>query len=78
MPQLSLYLDDATMSLLRTNALKEGISLSRYAKKRIEQDAFSAWPSSFWDTYGALEDNSFTVSEELDPRLDAPRALFDD
>lgn len=78
MSQLSLYLDDATMSFLRANALQEGLSLSRYVKKRIEQNAFSMWPSSFWETYGALEDDSFTVPDEIDPRLDAPRASFDD
>lgn len=78
MPQLSLYLDDASMSLLRTNARKDGVSLSRYAKTLIEKNSSPSWPSSFWNTYGAMNDDSFVVPDEISESLDAPRASFDD
>lgn len=35
------------------------------------------WPSSFWQTLGALDDPSFTVPEELDYEDDARRLTFD-
>ena len=48
MPQLSLYLDDITMDVLRRSAEKEGVSLSHYARRLIQDQASSAWPVSFW------------------------------
>ena len=76
MPQLSLYIDDETMGVLRKNADERDVSLSRYARDLISSHNESAWPSDFWDVYGALKDDSFVVPEELDPSLDSP-ADFD-
>ncbi len=72
MPQLSLYLDDATMEALRSDAGRERVSLSQYARQLIRERAESAWPAGFWDTYGALSDPTFVVPAELDASLDEP------
>ena len=72
MSQLSLYLDDATMEALRSDAGRESVSLSQYARQLIRERAESAWPAGFWGTYGALSDPTFTVPVELDASLDAP------
>ena len=42
MPQLSLYLDDTTMDVLRRSAEKEGVSLSHYAYGSVKDDSFVA------------------------------------
>lgn len=72
MPQLSLYLDDATMESLRSDAGCENVSLSQYARELIQNRAESAWPKSFWATYGALDDPTFAEPPELDASLDEP------
>ncbi|CDD68010.1 putative uncharacterized protein [Eggerthella sp. CAG:368] len=77
MPQLSLYLDDTTMDVLRRSAEKEGVSLSHYARRLIQDQASSAWPVSFWGTYGSVKDDSFVAPEELDPELDGELVSFD-
>ena len=77
MPQLSLYLDASTMESLRCASDREGVSLSKYAGRLIRDHSASAWPIGFWDTYGALQDDSFVVSPELDYSLDAPRKNFE-
>lgn len=59
MPQLSLYLDDATMDLLRIAAERDHVSLSKYASTLIRNHENSLWPSGFWDVYGALKDPTF-------------------
>ena len=73
MPQLSLYVDDATMETLRTSALAEGVSMSRYASGLIRDRArFGTWPQGYWEgVYGCLDDDTFVVDDsELDPSLD--------
>ena len=55
MPQLSLYLDDDTMDILRQDATREGVSLSKHASRVIRENNVSAWPKGFFDLYGALD-----------------------
>ena len=65
MPQLSLYLDNDTMALLRQDAAREGTSLSKHASNIIRQNSLSAWPKGFFDLYGALDDETFVEPPEL-------------
>lgn len=67
MPWLFLDLDDSTMELLKQNAARVGVSTMTYAGEVLRQRAASsAWPSSFWDTYGAVTDETFVEPSELD------------
>lgn len=73
MPQLSLYVDDATMEILRTAAKGEGLSMSRYASGLIRERAhFGGWPQGYWENvYGCLQDDTFVVDDDaLDAALD--------
>ena len=73
MPQLSLYIDDATMETLRAAARGEGVSMSRYASGLIRDRAqLGGWPQGYWDSvYGCLDDDTFTVDiSGLDAELD--------
>lgn len=76
MPQLSLYMDDATMELLRVSAEKEGLSLSKYARKQLSKPN-NVWPDSFWETYGAINDESFVIPSDISPELDGSLPNFD-
>lgn len=73
MPQLSLYIDDATMETLRSSAKGEGVSMSKYAAELIRtRSKDGMWPKGYWDSvYGCLDDESFTVGDDvLDTSLD--------
>ena len=72
MPQLSLYLDEPTMSLLRARSSRAHQSMSKYVAKLIQEDERGrAWPEGYWDSvYGCLDDPSFTVAEEVEVPLD--------
>lgn len=76
MPQLSLYLDDATMEKIRNESSRQGVSISRFARTRLSEGV-SAWPSSFWSAYGAAA-SDFSLPEELSTELDGPLPSFDD
>ena len=58
MPQLSLYVTDGNLALLRERARVSGLSMSKYVNRLIEEDSRQAgWPSGFWGLYGALEED---------------------
>ncbi|WP_165044781.1 antitoxin [Adlercreutzia sp. ZJ138] len=72
MPQLSLYLDDSAMELLRERAVGSGQSLSKYVVNLIRHDEVNpAWPRGYWeDVYGSLNDLTFGAPDEVDVPLD--------
>lgn len=76
MPQLSLYMDDAAMQLLRVRSKQEGVSLSKYARDQLTKPS-GAWPESFWETYGAIDDATFVLPDDIAPELDGPMPSFD-
>ena len=83
MPQISLYLDDDTMELVRAGAAAECVSLSKYVCHRIEgRQPRCNTPSGLPDgllerLYGSIDDDTFVRPEQLDFSLDAPRLTFD-
>ena len=72
MPQLSLYIDAPTMEVLRTSALAEGKSMSRYASELIRDRAnYGGWPAGYWESvYGCLDEDLLIDDGELDASLD--------
>lgn len=81
MPQLSLYIDDATMETLRSAAKGEGVSMSRYASNLIKsQSRFGGWPKGYWEAvYGCLTDDTFVIDDSgLDTSLDDASDWFED
>ena len=76
MPQLSLYLDDSTMDLLKEEAKRTGQSLSKYAAQSIRAGKRAqGWPDGFMDLYGCL-DSSFKRPDQGDASLDNDPASF--
>ena len=71
MPQLSLYITDENLALLRSRAAEEGVSPSKHVGRLIQQDAQSGgWPSEFWELYGAIDDDSFCEPSDAAPADD--------
>lgn len=71
MAQLSLYMNDEDMALLRDEAAREGVSISGLARSILLGHRASAWPESFWGAYGAIADPSFERPPQPDVALDA-------
>lgn len=73
MPQLSLYLDSTSMEMLRHKAKQKNLSLSQYVNGVLHEADAHNWPPDYWNLYGALEDESFTLPKELSFSDDIPR-----
>lgn len=70
MPQLSLYMDEASMAELRKQAEAAHKSISQYAREKLMEKPASKWPDSFWATYGSIDDPTFVEPEDIAPDLD--------
>ena len=80
MPQTSLYMDDATMEVVRAESARRGISLSRFIAGAISNyvdHVSGGWPVGYWDQiYGCLDDQtaedmlSVREGDGLDSALD--------
>jgi len=87
MPQVSLYVDDATLKSLRAEAAREGTSLSKLVSARIKKaqanqrgrcNTPSGMPEGFFEhLYGCIDDDSFVRPEQPDFALDSSRLSFE-
>lgn len=68
MAQLSLYMNENQMTSLRSDAEKEGVSISSYARQVLEQRHQSnrgwvnGWPPNYFNSIKPLE---FNAPDEL-------------
>lgn len=68
MAQLSLYLDDALMGRLKRRAGHEGVSVSKYVSRLVEENLLYTWPTGYFDLFGSIDDETFV--EPMDPPFD--------
>lgn len=77
MPQLSLYLDDQTMANLRNDAGGCGMTLSKFVASLLKEKTESRWPEGYWSLFGALDDDSFVLPDDIDLSLEGAIPCFD-
>lgn len=72
MPQISLYVDDDVMDMLRTAARGQGVSISKYVSGLIVGKAESGgWPEGYREeVYGSLHEDMRTDDGGIDLALD--------
>ena len=77
MPQITLYLDDATQALVDQAAEAHGISKSRWVAEAIRRYATHEWPQGFLNLAGSFPDFPFVADSANHAQpSDAPPATF--
>jgi hypothetical protein len=76
MPQLSLYIDQDTLTKVSDAARAEHVSVSKFVTGILARTVSDTWSQEFLDTYGSITDPTFVRPEELDPADDVPRLEF--
>ena len=71
MPQLTIYLEEATEKLLRKQLDSSGLSQSRYIDGLIVERARTQWPSELVSVLGTWADNDFPDIQDLRKTLGA-------
>jgi hypothetical protein len=78
MAQLTIYLDDETQRKAKKAAVREGKSLSRWARENLSRaaDEGRTWPKGYFALFGSIDDSSFEIPQELPLEGDAPRTAL--
>lgn len=73
MPQVSLYLDNATLELIDNAARLSGTSVSKLVKRTVLRSLENNWPEGYFELFGAIDDNSFDVPVDTPKTSTVPR-----
>jgi hypothetical protein len=73
MPQLSIYIDKATLNKLEQAAKNENKSISKWAVNRLKQSLDDRWPDNFFDLFGSIKDDSFRRQDQMSFENDVKR-----
>jgi hypothetical protein len=73
MPQISLYVDQATLEKIEKRAKQNKTSISKWVGNNLKKSLEDDYPEGFFDLFGSIKDDSFVEPDEIDPKYDAPR-----
>lgn len=76
MPQISLYIDDATLKKVESAAFQRRISISKWVAEQIRSKIEPVYPKEFESLFGSLADDSFVRPNQHDFAQDTPREPF--
>ena len=76
MSQLSLYIQTDILNKIEYAAKKENLSISMWAKEKLENSLKSEWSEDFLNLFGSIQDSSFQKSKALHFKSDSKREKF--
>lgn len=76
MPQISLYIDEATLKKIERAARKKRVSISKWVADQLRARLDAVYPPQFADLFGSIRDESFTRTDQADFTNDATREGF--
>ena len=77
MPQLSLYLDDNTLTKVEESAKVSNISVSRLITNALEKYMSSnQWPEGFENLFGSVSDETFQRQSDIPFLSDTNREIL--
>jgi len=75
---MTIYVDGATQKAVEAAAAREAVSVSRWARVRLQEAARRDLGKGSLDVfYGCIPDASFRAPKELPESNDSPRESFD-
>ncbi len=76
MPQISLYIDEATLKKVESAASRQHVSISRWVADQIRSKVEPVYPKEFETLFGSLSDDSFVRPEQTGFAQDSRREEF--
>jgi hypothetical protein len=72
MPQISLYIDEATLKKVEQQAKMEHVSISKWVSEQIKEKIDPRYPADYESLYGSLSDD-FVRRDQLAFSTDGKR-----
>jgi hypothetical protein len=76
MPQISLYIDEATLKKVENAALAQHVSISKWVVEQIRTRVEPAYPAAYESLFGSISDESFTRPEDAAFTIDSRREVL--
>ena|GEM_PF-206593 len=76
MPQLSIYLDDNTLTQVRESAKNSNISVSKLITNALGKYMSNQWPEGFDALFGSVSDDTFQRQPNIRFASDSKRETF--
>lgn len=76
MPQISLYIDEATLQKVIKAAHQQHISVSKWVAQQIKSRVDPMYPADFKNLYGSIQDTTFVYPEQPEFSEDTSRESF--
>ena len=73
MAQLTIYLDEASLTKINKAAKREHCSVSKWVRDQLEQSLKGAWPKGYEKVLGSLSDTDFERPAQGSSRYDSRR-----
>lgn len=73
MPQLSLYIDEETLSRIETAAKINKTSISKWVSERLKESLVKSWPENYRSLFGSVDDDTFVVEKHKNFSDDSER-----
>jgi hypothetical protein len=73
MPQISLYIDEASLKKIESAAERQHMSISKWVANLIRSHIEPIYPPQFEDLFGSIQDETFAVPEDTPFTADAKR-----
>jgi len=73
MPQISLYIDNKTLTKVQNAAKKQHTSISKWVAEQLRMKIDPSYPAHFEELFGAIKDATFQEPEEIHLSADLRR-----
>jgi len=73
MPQISLYIDEATLKKLESAASRQHVSISKWVGDQIRAKVDPVYPQGYEDLFGSVSDETFNRPVQGDFKNDSLR-----
>jgi hypothetical protein len=76
MPQISLYIDEITLTKVENAASRQHMSISKWVAEQIRTRLDPVYPIHYEDLFGSITDDSFISPKDLYAGFDTSREEF--
>ena len=73
MPQISLYIDEATLKKVENAAVKQHVSISKWVAEQIRSRVEPIYPADYETLFGSISDASFVRPADITFNADTKR-----